>query len=43
MVMSGRDGRIAGIHTGYSEDALDGRIDELNRLLAEPAARGAAC
>lgn len=42
MVMIGRDGRIASIHTGYSEEALDGLVDELNRLLAEPAMDGTA-
>lgn len=36
MVMIGRDGRIASIHTGYSEDGLDRILEELNRLLASP-------
>lgn len=38
MIMIGRDGRIASIHTGYSEDALDQLVEELNRLLEAPAA-----
>lgn len=42
MVMIRRDGRIASIHTGYSEDGLDGIVEELNRLLAEPPAATAS-
>jgi thiol-disulfide isomerase/thioredoxin len=38
LVMIGRDGRIAHLHTGYDEKMLDQIIDELNGLLAAPAA-----
>lgn len=36
LVMIGRDGRIASIHSGYGEKMLDEFVDELNRLLGEP-------
>ncbi|MBB5358755.1 thiol-disulfide isomerase/thioredoxin [Rhodanobacter sp. ANJX3] len=38
MVMLHRDGTVADIHVGYSEDALDGLIAEINTLMAEPSA-----
>ncbi len=37
MFMIGRDGTIRVIRRGYSADSLDGYIDDLNDLLAEPA------
>jgi thiol-disulfide isomerase/thioredoxin len=42
MVMLHRDGTVADIHVGYSEDALDGLIAEINTLMAEPSALPAA-
>ena len=37
MVMIGRDGRIAHVHTGYGEDSLDTIMTEVDDLLAQPA------
>lgn len=37
MVMIGRDGRIAHVHTGYGEDSLDTIMNEVDDLLAQPA------
>lgn len=36
MVMIGRDGRIAHIHTGYGEETLDTIMTEVDDLLADP-------
>ncbi|PWK92028.1 TlpA disulfide reductase family protein [Fulvimonas soli] len=41
MVMIGRDGRIAHVHVGYDQDMLPTIADELNALLAAPAASSA--
>ena len=39
-VLIGRDGRILKVHRGYSEDSLEGIIDEVNAALAAgPAAK----
>jgi thiol-disulfide isomerase/thioredoxin len=37
MVMIHRDGTVADVHVGYSEDALDGLLAEINTLMAEPS------
>jgi thiol-disulfide isomerase/thioredoxin len=37
MVMIGRDGRIAHVHTGYGEETLDTIMTEVDDLLAQPA------
>jgi len=37
MVMIGRDGRIAHVHTGYGEDSLNTIMTEVDELLAQPA------
>jgi thiol-disulfide isomerase/thioredoxin len=37
MVLIGRDGRIAAVHEGYGEGEIPVLVDELNKLLAEPA------
>lgn len=44
MVIIGRDGRIAHVHTGYGDDMLDTIMTEVDDLLAQPApeATGAA-
>lgn len=36
------DGKVAAHHRGYTEDALDRIIDDINRVLREQAARPAA-
>jgi hypothetical protein len=38
LVMIDRTGRVAYVHTGYSEKQLDGFVDEINGLLDESAA-----
>ena len=38
MVMLHRDGTVAHVHVGYSEDMLDSLVAEINALLTEPAA-----
>lgn len=42
MVMIGRDGRVAYVHSGYDESMLDTITDEVNTLLAAPAPTSAA-
>lgn len=37
MVMLRKDGTVAHLHVGYSEDALDSLVAEINALLNEPA------
>ena len=34
MLIIGRDGRILAVHRGYSENAIDGILDEINAALA---------
>lgn len=36
LLMIGKDGRIAYLHKGYSEELLDGFVTEINELLEEP-------
>lgn len=38
MALFHRDGRLAQLHAGYDESALDGIVAQINELLAEPAA-----
>jgi hypothetical protein len=40
MVLIGRDGRIAAVHEGYGESALEGLVREINELLAAEAPGG---
>lgn len=42
MFLIGRDGKVAKIHHGYSEDALPGIAADLNELLAQPAPAASA-
>jgi thiol-disulfide isomerase/thioredoxin len=42
MLIIGKDGRIAALHIGYSADAIPVFVREINALLAEGAANGAA-
>jgi thiol-disulfide isomerase/thioredoxin len=37
MVMLHRDGTVAHVHWGYSEDMLDSLLAEINTLMAEPS------
>ena len=36
LLMIGKDGRVAYLHKGYSEELLDGFVTEINELLDEP-------
>ena len=38
MVIVGKDGKVAAIHVGYSEDELPALVDEINGLLAKDLA-----
>lgn len=40
MVMLHRDGTVAHVHRGYSEDMLDSMLAEIDTLMAEPSALG---
>ena len=42
LVMVDKTGRVAYVHTGYSEKQLDGFVDEINGLLDESATHEAA-
>ncbi len=42
MVLIGRDGKIVNVHRGYSEDALESLLVEINKTIAAPAPTAAA-
>lgn len=42
MVMIDKTGHVAYVHIGYSEEALDGFVEEINGLLDAPAANSVA-
>jgi thiol-disulfide isomerase/thioredoxin len=40
LVLIGRDGRVLQVHRGYSDEAIDDILAEINAQLAAPARRG---